>query len=216
MADGVEEKWPKGIIASIAFLFILVLMLATLAPNALIDKVMQKERQWSISLLAQDDLNRIVKTTESIYTTVVIDSGAQFLVSDVFMPRGKRWVDAFEEATGWWFGYLAARGEALQKIIYQVIFRIVLIMYWLPFFLVVVAPAVYAGYMRWQAKRHGFDYSSPFLNNNAANMICWGIVLIALSILAPFPLPPLLVCTFIIIILPVLLSVLIRNLPKQI
>lgn len=32
MADVIEEKWPKGVMASIAFFFVLILMLATVVP----------------------------------------------------------------------------------------------------------------------------------------------------------------------------------------
>ncbi|MCE4072335.1 MULTISPECIES: hypothetical protein [Pseudomonas] len=46
MAENIEENWPKGLVASIAFGFILILMLATAAPNKLVDKVMVKERAW--------------------------------------------------------------------------------------------------------------------------------------------------------------------------
>ncbi len=216
MADTIEEKWPKSIVASIAFLFVLILMLATLAPNVMIDKVLQVEHKWSKELLAESDYKQIVDTTNSIYTAAIIDSGARQIVSDLFMPRGESTVDAFEESVGWWFSYLSSRGEALQKIIYQIVYRGVLTLYWVPFFVVVVIPAVIAGYMRWQAKRHGFDYSSPFLNNNAAALLSWGGILMVLSLLAPVPLPPLAICTLIIIVMPILLSILIRNLPKQI
>ncbi|WP_414485148.1 hypothetical protein, partial [Stutzerimonas frequens] len=70
MAEVIEEKWPKGLVASLFFLFIMVLMLAVFAPNPMIDTVMQKERQWSVSLLPQDDLKRIDETTASIYTAL--------------------------------------------------------------------------------------------------------------------------------------------------
>ncbi|ELQ8316808.1 DUF4400 domain-containing protein [Pseudomonas aeruginosa] len=216
MADTIEEKWPKGIVASLAFLFILILMLATLAPNLMIDKVLEVEHRWSKELLAESDYKRVVDNTNSLYTSLVIDSGAKQIVSDLFMPRGNGTVDAFEESVGWWFQYLDSRGVALQKIIYQIIYRGVLTLYWLPFFVVVVVPAIFAGYMRWQAKRYGFDYSSPFLNNNAAALLSWGSILMVLSLLAPLPLPPLAICTLIIIVMPILISVLIRNLPKQI
>lgn len=216
MAEGIEEKWPKGVVGSIIFLFILILMLATLAPNAMIDKVQGTEHVWTKQLLSEPDYKRIIGQTDAVFVTLLIDSGAKQIVSDMFMPRGNRTVSAFEDKVSWWFDYLESRGEALQKIIYQVIYRAVLTIYWLPFFVVVTVPAVFAGYMRWQAKRHGFDYSSPFLNNNAATLIYWGWIILLISLLAPLPLPPLLTCTFVIIVLPVLLSVLIRNLPKQI
>ncbi|QCT95444.1 DUF4400 domain-containing protein (plasmid) [Stutzerimonas degradans] len=216
MAEVIEEKWPKGVVASITFLFILVLMLAVLAPNPMIDTVMQKERKWTVALLPKADLERIDNTTASIYTVLVLDSGVKYHISQLFMRSGPKAVDAFEEKVGWWFDYLDSRGVALQKITYQILYRAVLMTYWFPFFVVMAVPAIFAGYMRWQAKRHGFDYSSPFWNNNAVSLMWWGGVLLALSLLAPLPLPPLLICTALIVILPILLSVLIRNLPKQI
>lgn len=33
MAEVIEEKWPKGLVASLFFLFIMVLMLAVLRPT---------------------------------------------------------------------------------------------------------------------------------------------------------------------------------------
>ncbi|HID9974031.1 TPA: DUF4400 domain-containing protein, partial [Pseudomonas aeruginosa] len=148
-------------------------------------------------------------------SALVIDSGAKKIVSDMLMPRGGT-VDAFEKNVDWWFQYLESRGEAVQKIIYQMVYRIVLTIYWLPLLIVVLVPAIYAGWMRWNAKRHGFDYSSPFLNNNAAIVLSWSGMLIVLSVLLPLPLPPLVISTFIVIMLPVVLSVLISNLPKRI
>ena len=215
MADVLEEKWPKGVMASIAFFFVLILMLATVAPNKLVDTVMLKERKWGIELLGNSDMDKVLEKTNRYYSALVIDSGAKKIVSDMLMPRGGT-ADAFEKNVDWWFRYLESRGEAVQKIIYQMVYRIVLTLYWLPLLIAVLVPAIYAGWMRWNAKRHGFDYSSPFLNNNAAIVLSWGGMLIVLSVLMPLPLPPLVISTFIVIMLPVVLSVLISNLPKRI
>lgn len=215
MAEMLEEKWPKGVMASIAFFFVLILMLATVAPNKLVDTVMLKERKWGIELLGDSDMERVLEKTNRYYSALVIDSGAKKIVSDMLMPRGGT-VDAFEKNVDWWFRYLESRGEAVQKIIYQMVYRIVLTLYWLPLLVAVLVPAIYAGWMRWNAKRHGFDYSSQFLNNNAAIVLSWGGMLIVLSVLMPLPLPPLVISTFIVIMLPVVLSVLISNLPKRI
>ncbi|AVK02597.1 DUF4400 domain-containing protein [Pseudomonas aeruginosa] len=215
MAEMLEEKWPKGVMASIAFFFVLILMLATVAPNKLVDTVMLKERKWGIELLGDSDMEKVLEKTNRYYSALVIDSGAKKIVSDMLMPRGGT-VDAFEKNVDWWFQYLESRGEAVQKIIYQMVYRIVLTIYWLPLLIVVLVPAIYAGWMRWNAKRHGFDYSSPFLNNNAAIVLSWSGMLIVLSVLLPLPLPPLVISTFIVIMLPVVLSVLISNLPKRI
>lgn len=214
MAEMLEEKWPKGVMASIAFFFVLILMLATVAPNKLVDTVMLKERKWGIELLGDSDMEKVLENQSLLLGTCHRLRGKK-VVSDLLMPRGGT-VDAFEKNVDWWFRYLESRGEVVQKIIYQMVYRIVLTLYWLPLLIAVLVPAIYAGWMRWNAKRHGFDYSSPFLNNNAAIVLSWGGMLIVLSVLMPLPLPPLVISTFIVIMLPVVLSVLISNLPKRI
>ncbi|MBG6289445.1 DUF4400 domain-containing protein [Pseudomonas nitroreducens] len=217
MAENIEEKWPKGLVASIAFGFILVLMLATAAPNKLVDKVMVKERAWGLALLGQSDLAAVESKTREWYTFLLLDSGAKAMVADVFIGErsSKGTVDALEEKAGWWFSYLSERGEALQKIIYQVVYRVVMALFWLPFLAVVVVPGAYAGWMRWHAKRAGFSYTSPFVNNHATNMLLMSTVLLPLSLIFPLPLPPLVVSTFLILVIPILLSLLISNLPKK-
>jgi len=215
MAENVEEKWPRGIVASLLFLCVLVLMLATLAPNSMVDAVLLKERQWGNELLGSTDMDKVLTKTDAWYSALVLDSGAKAFVADVMLARGGT-VEAFERNVDGWFVYLEGRGVAVQKILYQMIYRIALAFYWLPLLGVVLVPAVYAGWMRWNIKRHGFGYSSPLLNSKTASLLCWGGVLVVLSVLVPLPLPPLLLSTFIVIMLPLLLSVLISNLPKRI
>lgn len=215
MADQIEEKWPKGVVGSLLFIFVLIGMLATMVPMKLIDSVIATERRWGNALMEEKEMSLVVEQTERLYIALVIDSGAKEAVTAVFMPRGGT-VEAFEEKVGWWFTYLEGRGVAIQKIIYQMIYRVVLMMYWLPFFVAVLVPAIYAGWMRWHAKRSGFDYSSPFLNNNSLLILSWSAVALFLSIFLPLPLPPLVVATVTIIVLPILITILIRNLPKRV
>lgn len=216
MSDAIEEKWPKSLVGCIIFLFVMILMLATVIPNDMIDRAMEKEHSMGQALLMEGEFNRLIETTNRLYVAAIHDSGLKAGISDMFMPRGRRTVDAFEEKTSWWFDYLEQRGEALQRISYQIIYRLVLTAYWLPFFAVVAVPALIAGYMRWNAKRYGFDYASPFINNNALNTLSWGLVIMLVGLFFPAPLPPLVVCTILIAIMPTVISLLISNLPKRI
>lgn len=215
MADTIEEKWPKGFVGSIIFLCVLILMLATVAPNNLIDKVMQKEREWSVAMLSTSDMETIIGQTNKLYTLLVIDSGLKSEAAQMFLARGESSVDAFEEKVGWWFTYLEDRGAALQKIFYQIVYRVVLAIHWLPFMLVTLVPSVFSGWMRWCAKRYGFDYASQVVNNHAVVFIVWGLIAVPVSLLLPLPLPPLVVATGLIALMPIIISLLISNLPKR-
>lgn len=216
MADTIEEKWPKSMVGCIIFMFILVLMLATLVPNNMIDRAMSTEHKMGQSMLSQTDMAQVIATTDRIYIGAIIDSGLKAGVTDLFMPSSRKVANAFEEKVSWWFEYLAERGEAIQKIIYQIVYRCVLAVYWLPFFVAVAVPAVFAGFMRWNAKRYAFDYSSPFINNNAARLLCWGAIIMLLGVIFPAPLPPLVVCSLLIAVMPTVISLLISNLPKRV
>lgn len=216
MADSIEEKWPKTLVGAIFFLFILIIGIATLLPNKMIDKAQSLEMSMAEKLLTESDLGMILDRTNRLYIALVIDSGAKEAVADVFMPQGPQTVDSFEEKASWWFRYLEQRGEALQKITYQMVFRVIMMGYWIPFFLVVLIPAVIAGMMRWNAKRYGFDYSSPFINKNSLKILTLGLIVMFLGVFLPAPLPPLLVSTILIAIVPTVVSLLISNLPKRI
>lgn len=216
MSNITEEKWPKSLVGCIIFLFILVLLIATIVPNSLIEKAMVTEERMGQSLLTESDMQQVTDRTKHIYELWMIHSGLKARVSDIFMPRGPTTVNALEEKATVWFSYLAKRGEALQRIGYQMTYRLVLMMYWIPLFIVVAIPSVIAGVMRWQAKRHGFEYSSPFINNNSVGILVWGVILTLVSLLLPAPLPPLIICTVLIAVMPIVFSLMISNMPKRI
>ncbi len=69
--------------------------------------------------------------------------------------------------------------------------------------------------MRWCAKRYGFDYASQVVNNHAVVFIVWGLIAVPVSLLLPLPLPPLVVATGLIALMPIIISLLISNLPKR-
>lgn len=216
MADIIEEKWPKTLVGCIVFFFIIVLIIAAFVPNDMIDRAMETEQGMAQKLLTEADMEKIITKTGSLYSSWMLHSGLRDTVADIFMRKGPSSVAAFEEKASFWFRYLEQRGEALQKIGYHITYRLVLAMYWVPFFVVVVIPSAVGGFMSWKAKRHGFEYSSPFINNNSISLIGWGIVIMLVSILLPAPLPPLIVCTVLIALMPVVFSLLISNLPKRI
>lgn len=217
MADTIEEKWPKSLVGCVIFIFILVLGIATLVPNKMIDNAIVKEHEMSRALLGTEEMEAIIRQTDSIYIEVMINSGLKSGAADLFFPApGAKTVSAFDSKVSWWFRYIADRGQALQKITYMIVYRIVLALHWIPFFVVVAAPAVIAGYMRWQAKRSGFDYASPFLNQHAVNLLFFGIIVMVVSVLLPLPLPPLVACTILIAVMPVIIALFVSNLPKRI
>jgi hypothetical protein len=97
MADMIEEKWPKTLVGCIIFLFVLILLLATLVPNAMIDKAMETVRNRAARLLPEKDLTVVINHTVEVYTSWMIHSGLKEAVANLFMPQAPTTVEAFEE-----------------------------------------------------------------------------------------------------------------------
>ncbi|WP_140323400.1 DUF4400 domain-containing protein, partial [Salmonella enterica] len=106
--------------------------------------------------------------------------------------------------------------ENLNYWLYMIMYRLTLDMYWLPYMAVVIIPSLFAGVMRWMAKRYNFGYASPFLNRRSMVLIGWGVYSVLLSLFIPLPVPPMIGALIMIVMIPIGSSLLISNLPKRI
>lgn len=106
--------------------------------------------------------------------------------------------------------------ENLNYWLYMIMYRLTLDMYWLPYMTVVIMPSLFAGIMRWMAKRYNFGYASPFLNRRSMVLIGWGVYSVLLSLFIPLPVPPMIGALIMIVMIPIGSSLLISNLPKRI
>lgn len=212
-----QEKMPTSFWGLIVFLFIEVLLIVCIIPNGFIDKAILKEQAWGEVLMGESSHKQLIDDTNSVYTTIFLDSGVNEMVRDFFIPtaaereRSKGW----ENLAKLWLPFIEARGDALTKCLYHIVYRCILLAIWLPYMLVVLVPSIFGGYMSWNIKRYNFDHSSPFLNTYASKIIWLTIASILVSFIAPIPIPPMVIPVLIITLIPVAASMLIGNLPKR-
>lgn len=216
MAD-FEEKMPTSLWGLIVFLCIEVLLIVCIIPNGFIDKAILKEQEWGTVLMGEGSHAKLIEETNSAYTFLMLDTGVNETVRSFFIPSAAE----RERSKGWeglytiWMPFIEARGDALTKCIYHIIYRLILLAIWLPYMAVVLVPSIFGGYMAWNIKRYNFDHSSPFLNTYASKVIWLTISCILVSFIAPIPIPPMIIPVLIITLIPIAASMLIGNLPKR-
>jgi hypothetical protein len=216
MAD-FEEKMPTSLWGLIIFLCIEILLIVCILPNGLIDKAILKEQAWGQVLMGDTSHEKLIHETNDAYTFLFLDSGINPMVGSFFIPsaeereRSKAW----DGLGNLWLSFIEARGEALSKCLYHIIYRLILLAIWLPYMIVVLVPSIFGGYMAWNIKRYNFDHSSPFLNTYASKIIWLTVCGILVSFIAPIPIPPMVIPILIITLIPIASSMLIGNLPKR-
>ncbi|AHZ73686.1 hypothetical protein OU5_P0434 (plasmid) [Pseudomonas mandelii JR-1] len=216
MAD-VEEKMPKTLWAALVFICIEILLIVVLVPNSFIDTAILKEQDWGEALMGKSQHEQLIRDTDSLYTRLHLDNGLNVWVGSFFVPTAeeREKSKAWENLGNLWFKFLSNRGEALTKVLYHIYYRFLLLVMWLPYMLVILAPSVLGGYMSWNIKRYTFQHSSPFLNTYSSKIISFIVVSLMISFIAPLPIPPMVIPVVIIVLMPIASSLLIGNLPKR-
>lgn len=216
MAD-FEEKMPSGLWGTIVFLFVEIILIVCLVPNAFIDKSILKEQEWGEILMGKDSHDLLIENTNSLYTDLMLNSGVNETVKFFFIPTAEE----RERSKGWenlgdlWFSFISARGEALTKVIYHIYYRMLLLFMWAPYMVVMLVPSIFGGYMTWHKKRYSFAHSSPFLNTHSSRLIWFSVIGVMVSFIAPLPIPPLIIPLIVILLIPIASTLLIGNLPKR-
>lgn len=216
MAD-FEEKMPSGFWTMLIFVFLEIILIVCLVPNKFIDKSILLEQDWGEMLMGKANHDMLIEDTNNLYTSLMLTSGVNETVKFFFIPteeekaRSKGW----EHLGDLWFSFITVRGEALTKVIYHIYYRMLLLFMWAPYMAVMLAPAIFGGYMTWHRKRYSFAHSSPFLNTHSSRLIWFCVIGIVVSFLAPLPIPPMIIPLIVILLIPVASTLLIGNLPKR-
>ncbi len=84
MAD-FEEKIPSGLWGTIIFLFIEILLIVCLVPNAFIDRSILKEQEWGEMLMGKTSHEMLIEDTNSLYITLMLDSCSGQLIPDTVL-----------------------------------------------------------------------------------------------------------------------------------
>lgn len=114
-----------------------------------------------------------------------------------------------------WFPYLESRGEALNDMLKTFLMRLGSVLLWHPLILLITIPVFMDGLMERKIKQYSFKYPSPFVYRHGLTAFLVISVLLGVCMLAPIPIPPLVLPVGLMILIVIMGLAVIGNMPKR-
>lgn len=184
---------PSSRAWAVWILFIEILIVAVIVPSTWTENVIRTENAWVKDRMGSGSSVWIERTAARWYTAAVVDSGFLEASYRHMLPseeekRRSRGLEGLGERTV--FPYIESRLKVFFYTVYQLFARSAVLLAWLPFLLIVAAPAVVDGILLWRARRLTFAYNSPLVHRYATATIGYGFIILLLALFAPIALPP--------------------------
>lgn len=202
---------------ALCLLLIELLTVLIILPGDWTYEVIEKEQQLVRSSLGREASDWIDRRAEGIYNSTIVQTGFREALWHTFIPTAEE----RERSTGLqnlgsvWFQWAGARIEAVLATIYQTYKRLVLLMAWAPFMVLLLVPALYDGYMTRKIKRTDFSYASPVIHRYSAKGILYLGIGVLLALFAPVAVHPLMI-PIVLMLICILLGLSVANLQKRI
>lgn len=173
--------------------FIEIIVIAVLVPSSWTEDIIRSENHWVRERMGSESAVWIETTAARWYNRVVVETGFLSAAYRHLLPsedekKKSRGLEHLGEKV--YFPYIEARLKVLFFTVYQLFARLMLLIAWLPFLLIVAVPAVMDGMLSRRIRRLTFAYNSPLVHGYAATAVVYAAVLLFLSLCAPLPLPP--------------------------
>ncbi|MCX2460129.1 DUF4400 domain-containing protein [Citrobacter freundii complex sp. 2022EL-00972] len=213
-----DDKWPISFKGLMIWGTAIWLVIMFFVPASFVYENMMKEISWGEKMIGINEFPAVMDTTNARYKYLFIDTHIDAALKGYYQPIKAKTTtgDVFNKIGDLAVPFFMNGAKVFNYLLFIMTYRLSLIMYWIPFLLVVGVPSMFAGLMKWMSKRYTFGYSSPFFNRRSLTMIGWGIFSMILSLFVPFPIPPMIGAVVMIVAMPIAFILLISNLPKRI
>lgn len=189
---GSQHHPLRMLIMMLAFELGLVLMVA---PTPQIQAFLTRQQSWTSANLGTQAAGEIQHLGARWYKDVFIRT--------TLIHRVMQWDDSRRHhilPTSQTAARIAARGHqslmAMWWFFYAAFYRFALIAVWIPYFIPVLAAALYDGWIRRRISKWRFEFSSP-MRHRYASRGAGSIAMMALGVpLLPIPIPPLVIPVF--------------------
>lgn len=163
--------------------------------------------------------SQILSFANELYNDFFVQTGINSALTNYYAPLPVS-VDPLEQTfnniSGIFYPFFINLAKMINYHNYMIVYRMALLSFWLPFFCIILVPSLIAGVCRWKRKQYDFSYVSPFLNRRSMKLIGLTVFLVAVSILIPLPVPPVINAVMTLFVIPTSIILMISNLPKQI
>lgn len=137
-----------------------------LSPQDIYDTV-NMEREQIVKVMGEDAKNMIVEDSNNAMKGAFANHGIIEGSYDLFIPGGYENKDDAEGA----FASVRDTIEVFWATIYQSLQRGLIMLYWMPYLLIIIIPAIADGLVKRQIKIHEMGWSSPVSYNVAIHLV---------------------------------------------
>ena len=183
----------KTVTTSLLIWFIEFIVIAAMVSESWSLTVINKEQAMARVYLGAATAQQIKNDTDAFYDTVFIESGVVATVDNYFVPteetrrRSGSLADLGRDNV---FPVIEERLNVIWASVYQMVYRLMGFLVWLPYLGLFFLPALIDGLMVRQIKKTNFDYASPLVHRIALHSLWLTAYLLLLALFAPLPLPP--------------------------
>jgi len=155
------RKAPWKVIALIASVHLV--LYAVLGDEGWIQRSIETELQAQTQFLGADLANREHERAAGWFDTLLVRPGivASSFRSFIPTPEEKAKAKDGEQVSHFIFDWFEQRLRVFWTLVYQAMMRLAVALSWLPFGLLLIAPAAVDGWVRRRIKQTNFDYASP-------------------------------------------------------
>lgn len=207
----------KQTLILIIFLLLEIFLTATLFSEEYVYGQWQKEESYQISEFGKETVERIKKESGNVYSMMFIKTGFAQGVVNLFVPSKdqRENTKGMENFGSTVFNYASNRMVLFWDGIYQAIYRLFLMLEYLPLILPLLIPAIVDGLMQREVKKRNYGYASSIRFTFSIQVIFILLLLVPIYLFIPLAVSPkiVLICGYVMVFLSIIMA---SNLQKQI
>jgi len=168
------------------------IIITVLLPGDWTANVIQQESKLLEIRLGPEEARWVHERARDWYNSSLIETGIYQATYNHLLPTltEKQNSVGMEDFGSPWFNWVESRLQSMANAYYHILARFALLLIWVPYFLILLIPAIYDGFTTWRIKRTNFEYSSPLLHQYSTNTIIYVLIGLVAIFLAPIVLDP--------------------------
>lgn len=176
----------------------------------------QHETDNSIRWLGADTVKAVYRAADNIFESTFVETGLYDTSYELFIPSAeeRRRSKGMESMGKEIFTQVDRRLDVMWIAAYQVIVRVLMLLLWAPYFVIILVPAIVDGVVVREIKKVNFGFSSPMFHRYAIYAIVMVLYLMLLTLFSPVQVAPI-VYPLAILIIVVAMNLMVANTHKR-
>lgn len=169
-----------------------VFLIAAFVRESWFNERIQQETDLAVNWLGADTVRAVHDAGDRIFQSAFVETGLYDTSFELFIPSEaeRRRARGMEDMGKEIFRTVDTRIQVLWMAIYQVIIRVLMLLLWAPYFLIVLVPAIVDGVMVREIKKVNIGFASPAVHRYSLYLIGMASYVMLLTLFSPFNVNP--------------------------